>query len=178
MLFHWLSLREASCVGRRLALTWLRHLVGWSLHEDAGWRNLCIHWSRRTQVLHLCQNRSGKTLCSQLLDMRKVAPQLWFNLRCVAYLYNNEVIPEVECMTHGLEDGDPNHAAFACKQEVLRRGAAPFTSLLSTFYHRCFEFKYKLQKHGWTRVELWNDCIGTELCLMYLQAAGLINNFW
>ena len=56
-------------------------------------------------------------------------------------------------------------------------GAHIITSLLSTFSHRYFDCKYQLEKSGWARERLWNDCIGTELYLMYLQAAGLFKIF-
>ena len=65
---------------------------------------------------------ASATVGVAVLDIHKVAPQSWFNLYWVAYLYMNEDFPEEEYMTHTLKDEDPNHAQIARKQQVFRRG--------------------------------------------------------
>ena len=66
------------------------------------------------------------------------------------------------------------HVQIARNQKVLRRGPHNYF-FAGHFYHGYVDCKSNTQNHGWTRVELWNDCVGTELYLMYLQSAGFIN---
>jgi len=58
-------------------------------------------------------------------------------------------------------------------QKVQRKGPGNYM-FPEHLYYRYFDFKYPKQKHCWSPDDLRTLCIGTELYLMYLQTAGLI----
>ncbi|MFM7979001.1 MAG: hypothetical protein ACKPKO_06755, partial [Candidatus Fonsibacter sp.] len=87
--------------------------------------------------------------------------------------YRNDDIPDETYPTHVLDSGDPEHAEILQRQKITRSGLYNLASL-EHFYWRYFDEKLKKQTTGFTVDALRNQCIGIEVYLMYLQAAGLI----
>ena len=109
----------------------------------------------------------------RLLCMHRVAPQSWFNTAMCIMVYRDDDIPEEDYATHILNPNDATHVEILERQKVTRCGLHDF-AFPEHFYWRYFDEKSKLQKYGFTEDQLRSQCIGIELYLMYLQAAGLI----
>ena len=67
----------------------------------------------------------------------------------------------------------PDHATILKKQPVHRRG--PHNYMFSELFdHHYFDYGIARQKYGWSVDQLRNDCAGTELYLMFMQAVGFV----
>jgi len=102
--------------------------------------------------------------------MVTVAPHSWFNMQLNIFRYKYDDMPAEFVMTHQLNDDDPAHKEILAKQKVMRRGLRNhmFGEHCSLRY---FDFKYKKQNIKFTKDQIINMCIGTELYLILLQVA-------
>ena len=146
----------ASYAGRSWGPTWRKRLPSWKWHVDAGWRKCCAQYIQ--QLLARSHGSRSAWTCWTCTRLRRIRSSACIGWRTS---FMNEDFAAKECMMHALKDEDPNHAHIARNQQVFRGG--PYNYLFAEHFFTTVPLtpKYKA-KHGCSREQLWNDCIGAE----------------